>query len=1029
MCLLALLCFCNTASASTSSALAASTYAQSLDSYFGGEYEPPYKLSDDGTSVDDETGAVVTRATDLDLPGKNGLDFKAIRTHNTQNTYERPAYTSEITLTYVYFDVYTYTSEEEGDSILVSIPYESDVEENQSFVTTTTRLGRKRSLSRGNTKTVYYDGIPSAPSTTDKKYYSDTIRTYNIDKSVHPITLSRTAEDKIEPVNNTRRGNYISKDLMWGMEYKPRLKMEIRDTDGECIYGFFRTEEGAVYPVELGCQKITASEATDAKPVGTYVNYFVCDSNEFTFSIDSDVAFGNYHYVDSEHNVEHEKGFFYTFKITSRDGKQYFFKSDSSRMTGSADYEVQAVLDRYGNMIDYVNMTDSMGRKIEVEHNGIKVTAGDLVQEIRYEMSGPQTSDADPDDYYTFDDLYTLTVYKTQYSGQNVLASKDITKYILRKNQVVLDRFNSYSNDIVSVIYPTGGYTYFEYTNMENAYKISEPLFANCSVIAKKYDYDAGQKNVTTYAYERGKRQMEKLVKTNSDTGVVSEYDFDGYGRTKKIVSKGDGKAEVRYKYSAGGYNKQLAAAEVIDGMSQTAEYSYNKYGEVIGTNDGFIKNTAVYDDTYNIQLTALSRPTDSEKGVLTVNTLTDDGKSIAQSDVYEVTFETAESSVETARVLKSVTCYVYDSYGNVVSVKTNDGEKDITTQYSYKYYSGGAYDVIRVTADVEDADGNTENVITKTKYDSLGRIVSETDANSNTTTTEYTGNSAGAIIKTTTADGSISTVSYDLKNNTIVAENPNGTKTKYVYTKLGGISRVYVTNDDENYILAAERTYDDAMRPELDVVYRDYDKTKVKDYVKTAYTYVNMPDSRVSCTKMTDRKGSIIRQINYDYGKHRLLAAAHNADTSKKYYNTVTQTVTGDDTIEPYKIKSYTDVRGLTYKEEIINPSTGAADYFNTYLYDNSGNLLETKDMRAWNEGWTECCTSKIEYDVFNRPVAEYDALGNRTTKTYDSLGRMVSETDAKGNTAAYEYDSLGRNIMNCSVYKLRNSKHKTVL
>ena len=170
-------------------------------------------------------------------------------------------------------------------------------------------------------------------------------------------------------------------------------------------------------------------------------------------------------------------------------------------------------------------------------------------------------------------------------------------------------------------------------------------------------------------------------------------------------------------------------------------------------------------------------------------------------------------------------------------------------------------------------------------------------------------------MIKTTAPDGSVSSVSSDIKNNTIIQEKPNGTKTKYVYTKLGNLSKVYITNDSGAWIMSAQRTYDSALRPSSEYVYKDYNGTTATDYVKTAYTYVAMPDSRVQKVKSTDKSGKTIQEISYEYDKKVLLSAAHNSDTSGLYYNTAIQTVTGDSTITPYKVKTYTDIRGLTYK------------------------------------------------------------------------------------------------------------------
>ena len=1011
ICLFGVICSYSSASASTSSALATSTYASELASYFGDEYEPPYGLSNSGTSVSDETGAVVTREVDLALPGKNGLNFEVIRSHNSQNSDEKLSYVGNGNIVQTQVYLYTYTCVETGKNILVSIPYETNVEKNDTFETTANRLARK--LRSGNKQHVsYYSSIPTAPSKSDYKY--TTIYTYQLNKSVKPIIVYDKFETNLDIVSNTKRNQYISKDLLVSIDYKPRLKMEKIDSDSGSIYGYFRTESGGIYPIEIGYEKIKSSSSS--KPQGTYVNYITSDSNEFSYSIDSDIAYGSYHYVDSEHNVEHEKGFSYTFKITARDGKQYYFKSNSAGISRYTEFNVQAVVDKYGNMIDYVNMIDSMGRKIEVTSSGIKATIGNFVQEVAYEISEPVTSDDDPDNYYTFDDIYTLSVYKNEYDGQNILSSKNVTQYEMSKNQLALDMFNSYSCHINSIDYPTSGKQYFEYTNMKTTNDtIKDPHFANIDVISCTYAYENGKKKDNTeYAYTRSRYKMTKLVKKNNSTDVTSTITFDNYERIKTISEKSNSTNKANtytYTYKDDNYNKNISRIKETKGLSKTMSYGYNRYNEITSTDDGYTKTTSTYDDTYGIILTSASRPINSTKGTLTVNTLTDDGKSIASSDVYEVTYSSATSSTETDRELKSTVKYQYDEYGNVSATVVNDGTQTIKTNYNYTYATDGSYSVWQSVKNVTDADGGKSNVSTFTEYDPLGRQISATDANGNTTTTTYTHNGIGKLVKTTAPDGGISTVSYDVRNNIIVAQQPNGVKTKYMYTQLGNLSKVYVTNDNGAWILSAKRDYDNAMRPKSETVYKNYNGTTATEFVKTDYTYVTMPDSCVSNVRSTDQNGNLIQEISYDYARSVNLKSAHNADVSNKYYNAVTQTVTGDDSITPYKVKTYTDARGLTYKEEVINPTTNKVEYYNTYLYDNSGNLLETKDTRAWNEN-RDGYTSKTEYDVFNRPVKQYDASGNVSTVEYNSLGQVVSTTDANGNTTTYKYDKLGRNI-----------------
>ncbi len=48
--------------------------------------------------------------------------------------------------------------------------------------------------------------------------------------------------------------------------------------------------------------------------------------------------------------------------------------------------------------------------------------------------------------------------------------------------------------------------------------------------------------------------------------------------------------------------------------------------------------------------------------------------------------------------------------------------------------------------------------------------------------------------------------------------------------------------------------------------------------------------------------------------------------------------------------------------------------------------------------------------YDVLNRPLVEYDALGHNFNTTYDGLGRVTTRTDALLQQTSYTYDNAGR-------------------
>lgn len=96
----------------------------------GEGYQKPYTISELGTeSIDPYSGGLSLRATDLTLPGKNGMDFVLARSYNNQAgrayiEYENTTVLREVTYPAAY---YNYVKDGVTQSVLVAFESEEEL--------------------------------------------------------------------------------------------------------------------------------------------------------------------------------------------------------------------------------------------------------------------------------------------------------------------------------------------------------------------------------------------------------------------------------------------------------------------------------------------------------------------------------------------------------------------------------------------------------------------------------------------------------------------------------------------------------------------------------------------------------------------------------------------------------------------------------------------------------------------------------------------------------------------------------------
>ncbi|MBP3361802.1 MAG: RHS repeat protein, partial [Clostridia bacterium] len=966
-----------TASASsTTSAAERLEYKNSLADRYGDLYAPAYSSDDVSTAVNVKNKSVETREVDYVLPGKNGMDIEFIRTHSTDTTDFIPLKTSSVTSSKVDIKLFTYSaynSKNIKHYIKVHIPYDS------SFLDpkyATMRTFWKKNILKWETT----DGTKYA----SYKVYPSGDLLYTLEKGIAPETHKCIEAMKCSFEENSE-GTTLNNETNWDYVYRPKIVWSYCDSYYEEFIGFFMNEHGEVFPISMPFKTVSGEGNLYQKP------YFEIPVR-YTADMHTEAYNDKLYRKDS---IEHENGFWYGMTITDYDGKTYYFNIKAS--TNSTIF-ASAIGDRYGNFINYQEHTDTYGRSFLANDEGIFVDInGTLTQVVSYEASSI-TSPSDPYDFIDCDDTYYFTVKKLENPTDDLSLTKNVTRYEMSKGEVKVegsDAMTTCYSQIDKITLPTGAKKYFTYSQ-EKVGK-SFRLDKRANVLSEKDEENSTIKNEINYTYSTGKATAE-----NISTGELTEYSIDTkYHRFNQIIEdKYFYSIYTSYTYNSNDPGAWPKSVGYKNGVSNTTNYEYTNFGQITSAQDSFTNQTYTYGKNGLITKSEYMR--DDTHKIRTVNTLTEDEKSIASSSIYEINTETGEE------VLEETSYFTYDESGNITSVTKNDGARDITAYSTYTYNSDGSYYIQSKVEDVDNADGeNSGDVITYTYYDALGRCVKTVDANGGETETEY--DILNRPVRITNPDGTVKTISYNTAQNIVTETKENGLLTKYEYTPLGKLKRISVSENGSSWRILCLKTYDNCNRVSSETYYQDYSGTTPVDYLKSDYTY-NV-DGTPSKIVLTDKQGNTLKEIIYSYRKGVTLSQAHNAEVSGKDYNWVMQTIKGDDAVAPYSVKTYTDIRGLTYKQEIVDGS-GSIKYQDTYLYDRAGNLLEKKNGRAWSENWEEGYTERYEYDYANRAVKAYNALGDYIQTSYNALGLPVSQTDYAGNAALFEYDKLGRQI-----------------
>ena len=808
--------------------------------------------------------------------------------------------------------------------------------------------GYKGTLPRTKTKKVYDNG------TTVKKTDGDRICYYQ--KTIWEATFSGTVRKKVTEGSLV----YVSLSVV---EYS---YSSAYNNTKEQTYNESRYDLGAGWSLGIpSIDRDSHGESLILPGIGTYAlsGNTIKDYKRSDMKLTSDKSYNNGQFDSTQ-------------KLTFADGTAYYFSSDGLLLAMvdefgttvtfkyaqvNGDYHPSEIIDADGNSTTIVYTATGFGKTVTItapDGNATVLHIKALDSETYGENNSVLEKIVCPDgETVSFD--YTMENGTYSFTGSS--GGPDIQYALLNR-----------------VAYDTGAKLHYAYEMQDvnlgsghlNTYRLTERYTTNGTDDMQRIDRAA---YTYTGDYSRKSEYKTKITETKNGQTVSTEYTFSKDHLCTKQETKVDSELKQKVETTYDSYelpNKTVTSIYGSSTLSSTELYTHDKFGNLLtyispkaggNSSNTEYRTTYTYDSTYNLPLTVEYKQ-DAATTIKTVNTLTADKKSIAETATY------------VNNTLTALTTYTYNARGQVTA-KTEcldlETKTGITTTYAYE----GSNLATETITGLTDADGNPlSDLVTAYTYDTMGRLLTATDAAGRTTTNTY--DVRGRLLTTTAPEGSVTAYTYDLAANDTTVSQPGREDIVVDFDSLGQKQAVYYPSGD----LQKEYYYDTAGRLVIEATRRG------SSAANTVY-YTYDPLDRLIEKRICDKDGVELYRETTAYD-----------DALTETQSLVTKTVLGEDGAPGTVAKTYINAYGETVREDVGGVVTD-------YAYDFVGNRTRTsytEDGRTVSASGT--------YDFRGNVLTETNALGNTRTITYDAIGRKIAESDFKGNATTYAYDAAGR-------------------
>ena len=646
-----------------------------------------------------------------------------------------------------------------------------------------------------------------------------------------------------------------------------------------------------------------------------------------------------------------------TYTVTTIDKKSYIFNSNGY-LTLIKDLNNNTTVINVDTNGKIQTVTDSVGRVYTIAYNSsgtISTITDPIGRVITYSYESGRL--------YTVTDPTNMILNYFEYDDRNYLCN-------------IEDIFN----------YTELTITYWE-TTQQNDGMISSIQDAKGNVEQLTYDFTLGNNQKKITGLNKDNKTM--YVTYNAENRIINAVDEDlntityvysnAYGDLGSISNNDK---TITYQYNSSGN-----PTKTINSDNTNLVYTYDSNGNIQSlknANNNFIFYQ--YDNKGNLLVKATPKDGttvayDGSGANLVINNNTIAGTNIFTSSymsLFNVNsftyFANGKLHTQTNPDGTSIT-YSYDSYGNIVTILSPEGE----TTFNNNNEIGWAY-----CEDYPNGDGKTFD------FDKNHRVLKEIDwyaATNTTKTTRYLYDQYGRVVQKIGPD------QYDFTEDGLNQPVPVNT---YSNSDVG--DRYQYSMDNKSNITR----YID---PNDNVTYNEYDSNS--NVVKTTLYSLSNPTIKYVTRIVYDSKNRILQKIYPDE------------------YNSLQDEWTDTNHVDSYIDKTvgdrytYDDSTGnvLIHTDPQNNTTSCIYDTNNNvikstlngkvtrYVHDAKGNVIQVIYPQQYD-------ASKDKW-VASAPVDAYDDSNNLVGDryTFDSnTGNVITHTDSKNNNTSYTYDSNGK-------------------
>ena len=561
---------------------------------------------------------------------------------------------------------------------------------------------------------------------------------------------------------------------------------------------------------------------------------------------------------------------------------------------------------------------------------------------------------------------------KKQENSHVLVDSGSVTRYQYDENLYVT-RIN----------YDDGSYEKFTYDEHGNRTAVRQR-----SGYVSLYTYDSNG-NVLTVA---------------NTLGYISTFEYNEDNQVTRIILPEGG--ELRYTYDTKG-NLLKLAEQIDDELWAETSYAYDSVGRILSVTDA---EGSVTRFTYD----NVADPIKVENALGGIYTYTYDelGRRVSAEDDRGKTVYKYNERDQITSITGSdggVTAFFYDATGNLIKIVLPEQAEDAVSEglslaeakgYTYEY---DAFDRM-VSA------SSPENSVSEYVYDMYGNLVSERVLEYYNATVEtedyysYTYDGVGNLIQVTAPDGGITTYGYDAAGNVISVTEPEaqeeGAAYNYIYDALNRITEVTNTLGQRQY------TY------EYDKEGNIVSVIDAAGY-KTDYTYTLNGWLLEEKIPKKEESGTVWYQvIRYTYDKcGRIIQVAYSADFVAENTEALEWDIVDLDYDTVGNLLSITDSDGgeITYtynaysKLQKLEQLSGNGTAISAIcVYDVSGNLAQISEAEG------EAVTV-YRYDLNGNLISETTPMGAETRYIYDAANRLIRiEEDVQVDTLDVQDNSV---------------------